>query len=507
VSRRHTPPAAAPNAVLRLSAKVRIQGIREYIGKPRIGKNGRPGKPYTSYTVRWVVEGEEHHSTFATWALADAWRSKLITFQREGVLFDISTGLPEPLAREAISCSWYQLCVAFVDLKWAGFAPKSRASAAESLSRATTALTTTNRGAPDPKVLRQALEHYAFNKTARTAGPPPEHLADAIDWISKNTVPMASFAERTQGAALVRAALNSCATRLDNGQATGANTIARRRAVVYGCLDYGVERGYMTTNPMSFVKWTAPEVVTEVDSRTVVNSTQGRRFLNEVRRCEPTGPRLVAFFGLQYWAGLRPSEALHVRRSCFLKLPEKGWGDGLLEESNPRGGRRWTDTGTSRQPRQLKHRAVGATRPFPVHPALVKILLWHFEEFDTGPDDLLFLGPRGGLLAEWVYLDVFHRARAAALTPAEAASPLLNVPYSLRHACVSTQLNAGVPATQVAEWAGHGVDVLLKVYAKCIVGEDETAKRRIEAATQAEDEEPPPPAITQSDEESEGGPG
>jgi hypothetical protein len=35
---------------------------------------------------------------------------------------------------------------------------------------------------------------------------------------------------------------------------------------------------------------------------------------------------------------------------------------------------------------------------------------------------------------------------------------------------------------QVAEWAGHSVHVLLKVYAKCIDGQDEAARRRIEAA-------------------------
>jgi integrase len=55
-------------------------------------------------------------------------------------------------------------------------------------------------------------------------------------------------------------------------------------------------------------------------------------------------------------------------------------------------------------------------------------------------------------------------------------------PYDLRHACLSTWLNAGVPATQVAEWAGHSVNVLLKVYAKCIDGQDQMAKQRIEEA-------------------------
>ncbi|GAB3062364.1 hypothetical protein GCM10027053_26010 [Intrasporangium mesophilum] len=64
----------------------------------------------------------------------------------------------------------------------------------------------------------------------------------------------------------------------------------------------------------------------------------------------------------------------------------------------------------------------------------------------------------------------------------ELASPLAKRPYDLRHACVSTWLNAGVPATQVAAWAVHSVNVLLRVYAKCVVGQDELARRRIDSA-------------------------
>jgi hypothetical protein len=40
----------------------------------------------------------------------------------------------------------------------------------------------------------------------------------------------------------------------------------------------------------------------------------------------------------------------------------------------------------------------------------------------------------------------------------------------------------GVYPTQVTEWAGHSVDVLLRIYAKCVVGQDELAKRRISDA-------------------------
>jgi integrase len=63
-----------------------------------------------------------------------------------------------------------------------------------------------------------------------------------------------------------------------------------------------------------------------------------------------------------------------------------------------------------------------------------------------------------------------------------SASPLAKVPYHLRHAAVSLWLNAGVPATQVAEWAGHSVAVLLKVYAQCIDGQEDAARKRVAAA-------------------------
>jgi len=55
-------------------------------------------------------------------------------------------------------------------------------------------------------------------------------------------------------------------------------------------------------------------------------------------------------------------------------------------------------------------------------------------------------------------------------------------PYDLRHACLSTWLNGGVAPTQVAEWAGHSAENLLRVYAKCLEGQDEIAKRRISVA-------------------------
>ena len=72
--------------------------------------------------------------------------------------------------------------------------------------------------------------------------------------------------------------------------------------------------------------------------------------------------------------------------------------------------------------------------------------------------------------------------RARAFTPEVLASPLARTPYDLRHAAVSTWLNGGVPPAEVAEWAGHSVEILLKIYAKCLDGGAELLRQRVQAA-------------------------
>ncbi|MDN3351807.1 hypothetical protein [Actinomadura sp. DC4] len=59
-----------------------------------------------------------------------------------------------------------------------------------------------------------------------------------------------------------------------------------------------------------------------------------------------------------------------------------------------------------------------------------------------------------------------------AFTPAQIKRPLARKPYDFRHAGVSLRLNAGTPPTNVAEWAGHSVEFLQRVYARCLDGHD-----------------------------------
>jgi hypothetical protein len=162
--------------------------------------------------------------------------------------------------------------------------------------------------------------------------------------------------------------------------------------------------------------------------------------------------------------------------------PADGWGELGFSTASPEVGAEWTDDGNRREQRQLKARPKGEWRRVPTAPPLTALLRWHLTAFDPGPEGRVFAGIRGGELATITYRRAWDNARRTALSPIEYASPLAQRVYDLRHACVSTWLNGGVPPAQVAEWAGHSVSVLLNVYSKCIEGQDETAKRRIEAA-------------------------
>ena len=450
-----------------VSYAVRIWGIRPYKGKRK-----------TTYIVRWTVAGRQFRETHGTKAHAQSRQAELRAAAGKGEAFDVEIGLPMSEVTRLNERSWYEHAVGYVDRRWALLPGNSRQSIAETLATVTPALFTTSRGRPDNQVLRAALYGWAFNKQRRQTAEPPEEIADALRWAAAHTRPLADLA----GTEVMLDVLDAISHRLD-GKAAAANTVARKRAVLHNVLEHAVGRG-LAVNPLpdAAKKWTAPKTTGVVDPQVVVNRRQADALLAAVARLGRMGQRLVAFFGCMYYAGLRPSEAVDLRRAN-LDLPAgDGWGTLYLRRSAPAVGRAWTDSGTRRERRQLKHRAAGEVRPVPCPPPLTNLLHAHIAQFGLGADGRLFRGEAGGDLSESVYGRVWEAARHAALTEAEAASLLAKRPYDLRHACLSTWLNAGVDPTQVAEWAGNSVAVLLRVYAKCIAGRDQVARKRIEDA-------------------------
>ena len=137
----------------------------------------------------------------------------------------------------------------------------------------TIALSGKEPGAPEPKVLRQALFAWAFNPATRDSDP-PEKIADALDWAERASLPVAEL----EDTATVRLALGACAKTL-TGKAAAGSTQRRKRSVFYNALGYAVEQGHLSSNPVDRIQWTTPAVAASVDRRVVVSPAQAHSLL------------------------------------------------------------------------------------------------------------------------------------------------------------------------------------------------------------------------------------
>lgn len=438
-------------------------------------RNTSSKKP--SYEVRWKVGGKPRSKTFRTKALAESFLSELRQAAKTGEGFDIATGLPvSMLAPEPSGPSFLEFAQSYVLRRWRTSAARTRETDVYALLTLVPALVADIPGRPDPGDLRAVLRTHALLPEDRRAELTGQQAA-ALRWVEKASLPMSSLGEP----ATLRLALDAISVTF-SGRAAGANTVRRKRAVLHHLLELAVEQKLLSGNPLHEVKWTPPKAVTVVDPRTVVNPAQARDLLNAVSKVgRKRGARLKALFACIYYAALRPEEAADLREKN-LTLPDSGWGLIVLESARPQGTKRWTDSGQTHESRRLKHRADKETREIPIPPVLVAILREHIKEYGVAKDGRLFRTATGGSYSSSAYSYVWQEARKLALSPAQVASSLAARPYDLRHAALSLWLNAGVPASEVAKRAGHSVDVLLRVYAKCLDGQQDYINGKISKA-------------------------
>ncbi|MEU6790018.1 tyrosine-type recombinase/integrase [Nonomuraea angiospora] len=429
------------------------------------------------YQVRWVVEDEEQCSTHGTSEQAENFLSELRQAARKGEWFDTATGLPESMLKAKKSRTWLAFARDYVNKRWPHQAATSREGLVETMVAVTLALTGDQKGRPDDKLLRQVLQQHVFLPEDRQSKPDERSAAAALRWLETASLPMTELNEARHA----RAALEALSVCLD-GTAAANSTFRRKRMVFHHALEYAFELGEVGANPLDRVKWKPAKTNNGVDRRVVVNPQQARTLLAAVALVGRTrGPMLAAMFACMYFGGLRPAEAQGLRKADCV-LPAEGWGQVTPTKTRPQSNSRYTNSGRFYDVRGLKHREEKEDRPVPIPPELVAILRTHIDTFGTATDGRLFFTRGGGTFSGSAYAKVWQEARKLALTPDQMDSPMAGRPYDLRHAAVSLWLNAGVHAPEVAERAGHSVDVLLKIYAKCIDGQREVANQRIENA-------------------------
>lgn len=442
------------------------------------------GKTKTTYTVRWELDGREWRAPFITRALADAFRSELVTAARRGEAFSLTTGRPVSHQSGASSVNWYDFALQFTDAQWHRTSGNNRKNVAKALMTTTIALLRTPApGYIKPVTMRTALREYAFNTRRREDA--PAEVAALLAWVQRNTLSMAAW----EDPAAVEKVLHAISTLLD-GTPAAANSTRRNRRILNVAMEYAVKHRILSENPLPKGRGTTPKTSSAVDKRSLINRTHAAGLLGWVRHRPRGGRRLHAFFATVYYAGPRPEEAVAMDVQDA-RLPaedaEDQWGELLFHTAQPEVGRHWTDTGAIHEERGLKGRAADDMRSVPCRPALTRILREHIKAEKLKPGDQLFQGEKGDLLAGSVIRRAWRSARKEVLTPQEYASPLGKRVYDLRHTCLTNWLNDGVPPAQVADWAGNSVPVLLATYARCIEGHLPDLKKRIEAGGDLED--------------------
>ncbi|MGH3225934.1 MAG: tyrosine-type recombinase/integrase, partial [Streptosporangiaceae bacterium] len=313
--------------------------------------------------------------------------------------------------------------------------------------------------------------------------------------IARASRPVGTFSD----ASAVCDVLDALAARLD-GKPAAPEYFSRRRRVLHRVLAYAVRKQRLDRNPLSKGNlpegWTAPQPPDDaIDPRAVGSPGLIAAMLDACGQIgRRQGPRFQAFYGCMYYAMMRPSEvAALTREACY--LPDTGWGHLTFADSSPAAGKAYTDDGQVHEHRGLKGRTKGrpspaARRPVrkvPIPPELVELLRAHIQTFGTGPEGRLFRSENGNPLLPSTWWQVWQKIRAASLTPGQLASPLMKRPYDLRHSGVTWRLNSGVPATEVAAWAGHSVEVLMRIYARCMTGLEDVWISRMDGTLHLED--------------------
>ena len=179
-------------------------------------RNKRP------WIVRWSVNHRQRSRAFRTRAEAERYRSALLVAQQRGEAFDASSGEPvawQPLPDEVRAHQWARRWLAE---QWPEWAPRTRASAVEALSRLVPLLAAATAPPPPPRL----RTHLA--STLRPGGVIVD--TDAEQWLE-----LWSLQLRQLSRALLATVDQSIAVG-DSGDPLGAATAGRYRKVSRACI-------------------------------------------------------------------------------------------------------------------------------------------------------------------------------------------------------------------------------------------------------------------------------
>lgn len=426
----------------------RPQDVRVWSVQDR-RKNARNNQ---GWIVRWVVDGKAFSRSFRTRALADRFRSELLLAHDRGERFDSASGEPIDWAPSPGDVTVYEWTQRWVAEQWDEWQPRSRASAIEALSRFVP-LAVRDRAPAAPEGLRQYVKRSldpSFDESD-----PDSHRV----WLERWSRPLTDLTRENL------AAVEATLTRGLDGSPLSPSTAGRYRKVARACIRRAVDLNVLPADPWPPVsrgrsQRKVARASKAFDVRRLPDPATMSRAIDAIATHQPGSRTYQIMTAVAYYAGLRPSEVVMLRRSS-VTLPASGWGRIDVTEAD-------IDFDVPGEPKS-------GMRSVPIPPVLVVPLrAWLASLPGDDPTELLFRTRTGKRPTASNWTRAWHRALRS------IGEPPLRI-YDCRHAAATTWLQAGVPLGEAASRLGHSVETLVSTYVGALAGDEEFANGRIEA--------------------------
>ncbi len=435
----------------------------------------RQRKPKVRFDARYRVDGFDFRKTFDQKGWADAFANELKTGYAQGWRFDpVSRRFLDPSGHEHPSpLSVVDHLTDYLQRRWPNWQPATRRNNQLELVRA--ALHLLRDGAPT-LASDDLLAADAYLRRAVLVVPAaPEAVEDDERWrawFAQWSQPLSEVTDRH-----LQDFLDHVRTVGPDGarRDLAPSSIARTRAVVRAAFTNARKRRLIEWDPWEAVE--APQLRDQdrVDPDMVMTPGQ---IMTVAARCAEHDPRWEALILLQGMCGLRPGESLALRARDIR------WQEGRPVEVTVRAthsslpDRFFADGETRRRP--LKGRGEKATRTVPTPPPVADALRCHPTARTARDTATLLFGSSTGAP---LHLSNFHRdvwKPVKAATFAEGDPLRVARLHDLRHAAITTWLNAGVPLKTAQTWSGHKtLSVLLDTYLGVMRGDEALARTRL----------------------------
>ncbi len=249
-----------------------------------------------------------------------------------------------------------------------------------------------------------------------------------------------------------------------DGQLLATSTAARYRRSAKTCIARAVDLELIDANP-----WPPPQRGAKnrkvrrqdkaVDIKRLPDPATTRAALDAIVSHQPASHMYRALTATMIYAGLRPSEAVMLRRSV-VELPEAGWGKIDVVEAD-------IDFDEPGDPKT-------GDRTVPIPPVLVEILTTWIEAANIAPDSRLFRTRNNTRPTPSNWGRAWHRALD------HIGHHQLTL-YDCRHTAATTWLSAGVPLGETARRMGHSVETLVAYYVGALNGDEQAGNRAIDS--------------------------